>query len=364
NVHNPFENQLQERLHLPLISSPSLFQLNTPKRQSAKFEWTIEELSSLAPVKLVPHETQFKEEIDPVREAQVQEVINSFFRDNQIVPSPQNCTLRGQKIILRDEEKSENILSSTTYPDEMDKTGKNSNKKGTLDAVSQTNISFPRKLPKAIEDLLQSFSCETRDEVKSSEEEDSANQHDNSMMEISELRRKLFIDHHAESSPRESESPLKNVHLSPPPRTPELTKSNVMEDDCFEYEMFGKLSPIYACSSPQVSPDISPIPATSNDVSMLSNYACDATPFRKNCRKKLVKKLCGKNLSESFGQLESEFADEMTIEEKGHSNDSSDGKVDNKFKKNSLEVPETNVRFKCFDSGFLGAEDDSTSFHT
>jgi hypothetical protein len=89
-VRNPFESQLHERLHLPVISSPSLFQtLSTPKREnrggtSQEFEWTIEELSSLKPVNLVPHETQFCEELDPEKEAQAQAAINSFFTEQKI----------------------------------------------------------------------------------------------------------------------------------------------------------------------------------------------------------------------------------------------------------------------------------------
>jgi Protein aurora borealis N-terminus len=81
-VRNPFENQLYERLHLPMISSPSLFQtISTPKKQ---FEWTIEDLSSFNPVNLIPHETQFKEDMDPAREAQAQAAINSFFTEQKI----------------------------------------------------------------------------------------------------------------------------------------------------------------------------------------------------------------------------------------------------------------------------------------
>lgn len=89
-MRNPFESQLHERLHLPVISSPSLFNtLATPKNRSSEtgtdeFEWTIEELSSLKPVNVVPHETQFCEELDPVREAQAQAAINTFFTEQKI----------------------------------------------------------------------------------------------------------------------------------------------------------------------------------------------------------------------------------------------------------------------------------------
>lgn len=87
-VRNPFENQLHERLHLPMISSPSLFQTlattpgKTPKLQ--RFEWTIDELSSLNPMHLTPHETQFCEDLDPIREAQAQAAINAFFQEQKI----------------------------------------------------------------------------------------------------------------------------------------------------------------------------------------------------------------------------------------------------------------------------------------
>lgn len=89
-VRNPFENHLYERLHLPVISSPSLFQtLNTPNRHSNSrseplFEWTIEEMSQLNPVNMVINETQFREELDPIREAEAQAKISSFFTEQKI----------------------------------------------------------------------------------------------------------------------------------------------------------------------------------------------------------------------------------------------------------------------------------------
>lgn len=81
-VRNPFESQILERLHLPMISSPSLFQCQpSPKKQ---FEWTIDDLSSFNPVNLVPDVSQFREDTDPEREAQAQAAISSFFKDQKI----------------------------------------------------------------------------------------------------------------------------------------------------------------------------------------------------------------------------------------------------------------------------------------
>lgn len=88
-VRNPFEHHLHETLHLPVISSPSLFHMSTTpnrsdlSRHEEAFEWTIEDLSELHPVNVVPHETQFLEELDPIREAEAQAAINSFFLGSQ-----------------------------------------------------------------------------------------------------------------------------------------------------------------------------------------------------------------------------------------------------------------------------------------
>lgn len=83
-VRNPFESQLHERLHLPMISSPSLFQTMSTATPKLQFEWTIDELSLLNPIHLVPHETQFCEDMDPIREAEAQAAINSFFQEQKI----------------------------------------------------------------------------------------------------------------------------------------------------------------------------------------------------------------------------------------------------------------------------------------
>lgn len=84
-VRNPFENHLLERLHLSVISSPvSMFQTFSPVSCSQQFEWTIDDLSELHPVNLVPHETQFSNDLDPIREANAQAAISSFFSEQKI----------------------------------------------------------------------------------------------------------------------------------------------------------------------------------------------------------------------------------------------------------------------------------------
>jgi Protein aurora borealis N-terminus len=83
-VRNPFENQLH--LHLPVISSPSLFQtLNASSNK--QFEWTIEDLALFHPVN-IPSPSQYKEDMDPEaqarEEAKAQAAINSFFREHKV----------------------------------------------------------------------------------------------------------------------------------------------------------------------------------------------------------------------------------------------------------------------------------------
>lgn len=63
-----------------MSTTPNRSDLN---RHEEAFEWTIEDLSELHPVHVVPHETQFLEELDPIREAEAQAAINSFFLGSQ-----------------------------------------------------------------------------------------------------------------------------------------------------------------------------------------------------------------------------------------------------------------------------------------
>lgn len=63
-----------------------MFKHNTPKQKNILelFEWTIDEVSSLNPINVVPHETQFKQEEDPVVEAKAQDAIKRFFTEQEI----------------------------------------------------------------------------------------------------------------------------------------------------------------------------------------------------------------------------------------------------------------------------------------
>jgi hypothetical protein len=137
--------------------------------------------------------------------------------------------------------------------------------------TTQTALSFPPNLPREIEDLLKKY--QISDEDENDENELPAN--DRSMMDISTLRRKLFIQR---PETPENDFILDDafaVNLSPAPKTPELTRSSFMSSqnnngDVFEpinnSDMFGELSPIRNEFSNNCSPAMS-----SNDISMTSD---------------------------------------------------------------------------------------------
>lgn len=249
------------------------------------FEWTIEELSNLNPVNVIPHETQFsQQDIDPQFEEKAQAAISSFFQEQQIVPSPHVCSLRKQKIQLLDDAfQSTKIYNSTAL------TPNNSNKTSAMisttssfcrlnkrrDITTQTALSFPPNLPREIEDLLRQYQINDTTDDKLDLVKDDVDGN-SSMMDISTLRRKLFIQCPESPEYVSDEAFAANVNLSPAPKTPELTRSSFMSSqaknnenafDVINGDMFGELSPI--CnndSSANCSPALS-----SNDISMTSD---------------------------------------------------------------------------------------------
>ncbi|XP_037938895.1 protein aurora borealis [Teleopsis dalmanni] len=137
-VKNPFE-ATWERLHLPMIESPSLFQRSTtPQLSSTQFEWSIEQVSSLKPAHLEPHETQFYDSPNPEYEAKAQSAISSFFKDQQVVPSPVDCPLRNQRIALSELHN----ITPITKP------------KRIRECSTQTELSLPVHLPPELEEAL------------------------------------------------------------------------------------------------------------------------------------------------------------------------------------------------------------------
>uniref|UniRef100_A0A182MYS8 Protein aurora borealis n=1 Tax=Anopheles dirus TaxID=7168 RepID=A0A182MYS8_9DIPT len=282
-IVNPFEPHLVERLHLPMIGSPSLFHRpSTPQNSSlTQFEWTIDEVSSLGPANVEPHETQFLETPDPVAEARVQAAISTYFKEHSIVPSPIDCPLRKQKIVLsqdsRDTSTSEGAAGYS--------------KRKLRDGLCQTVLTFPPNLPKAVEDMLQQYLTynESQQQQHSSTlNESSASSIDHDARDAS-LRRKLFntsavqdeIDSEAGRASRFGTSidDFDLRALSPAPESPEVLVtqgeqpneqelkrsryygsqemlSHILESD--GDSSFGALSPISKSSLSPSSPNESP----------------------------------------------------------------------------------------------------------
>ncbi|XP_053679238.1 protein aurora borealis [Anopheles nili] len=225
-IVNPFESHLADRLHLPMIGSPSLFQRpSTPLNSSmSQFEWNIDDVSSLGPANVEPHETQFLETPDPVKEARAQAAISTYFKEHSIVPSPIECHLRNQKIVLA----KENLHTSTSGS----VTG--STKRKFRDGTCQTVLTFPPNLPKVIEDVLQKYLIFNEDQQQKHElplDVSSSSSIDHDARDAS-LRRKLFntsainedTDSDAGSANRFQNSieDLDLRALSPPPISPEV----------------------------------------------------------------------------------------------------------------------------------------------
>ncbi|XP_049547068.1 protein aurora borealis [Anopheles darlingi] len=292
-VVNPFEPHLTERLHLPMIASPSLFHRpSTPQNHNSsvcQFEWTIDEVSSLGPAHVEPHETQFLETPDPVAEARVQAAISSFFKENSIVPSPIDNNQRKQKVDLL--KQSNEPSGSLGQPA----------KRRQRDGIAQTVLTLPPVLPAEVEAVLSKFLTFNEDQQQKNNvptlDESLASSIDHDARDAS-LRRKLFNiispDGEAEESETEGADRFPNslddldlIALSPAPVSPEvLTGSQeaegALQQDLKRSRYFGSheglgdvsLSPViesdsessFGALSPISRNSMSPSPAKSNDL--------------------------------------------------------------------------------------------------
>lgn len=177
-------NKLLKILNNNFFFSPSLFQRpNTPQLSSTQFEWTIDEVSSLYPTNVEPHETQFHDSPDPEIEAKAQSAISSYFKEQQIVPSPIDCPLRSHRI----------ILSEINGDTPLSKPGRR-----IRDCSSQTELTLPPILPPALEEALKPYFqphlTGASSELKKSGYSHSFNSTCSEVKDTS-LRRKLFDMH-------------------------------------------------------------------------------------------------------------------------------------------------------------------------
>lgn len=224
---------------LQLINSPSLFHRpSTPQLCSTQFEWTIEDVSSLNPANVEAHETQFISTFDPETEAKAQAAINSYFSKKIYVPSPIDCVLRNQKIILKDE----TFMSTTTNNNTAASSAMNKKQtKKRRDGCCQTELTFPPILPKNIENLLGPYFTYTMNQQQTPSkkddngdcdknnatavEEEGQQQQEQRDRDASLLRRKLF-ETSLSSANSDSEHNFQQFDLvndlSPPPKSPDF----------------------------------------------------------------------------------------------------------------------------------------------
>ncbi|XP_017072250.1 protein aurora borealis [Drosophila eugracilis] len=237
-VRNPFEGAMTDRLHLPLIASPSLFRSRTPQLSSTQFEWNIDEVSQLKPADVEPHETQFHDSPDPEQESKAQLAISAFFKESHIVPSPVDCPLRKHRIILNHNEDNTPISN------------KSRRKK---DCEVQTELTLPPILPKALEDALRPYfqphlAARLSGRTKSTGGNDIFN---------SSMRRKLFDLHNVvvlgEQDPGEEQS---SPMVGSSPQGKQTMFAGRLSDSASGEGSFGCLSPIRnLCGLPPGTPD-------------------------------------------------------------------------------------------------------------
>lgn len=207
-----------ERLHLPLIGSPSLFHRPpTPQMSSTQveFEWSIDDVSKLNPANVEAHETQFQSVIDPEIEAKTQSTIISFFKEQIIVPSPVDCPLRDQKIIL-----NLNRSPSECRPTQM---------RAKRDGWCQTELTLPPILPKEVEEALRPYFTYTQSQQQTPSKDYDKNVDEAIYHEARDasLRRKLFQPSGGASDTSSTEY-VRDIMLdSPTPRTPEMDLRNI-----------------------------------------------------------------------------------------------------------------------------------------
>lgn len=99
----------------------------------------------LTPADVEPHETQFNGSPDPEQESKAQLAISAFFKESVIVPSPVDCPLRRQRIVLKELDDNTPISKKTTPA------------RKTRDCEVQTELTLPPVLPKALEEALRPY---------------------------------------------------------------------------------------------------------------------------------------------------------------------------------------------------------------
>ncbi|CAG0882441.1 unnamed protein product, partial [Darwinula stevensoni] len=145
-VWNPFEEDLLERLHKPIMSPTTVFArvVSPSKEETSEFQWAIEEQSKLYPtaIEVKPHHL-LQSPIDPHVEQLIQEKIDRYFEEVHSVFSPADADIR-MKAQLRCTSTEECICCTKAEAPHTD-------------VGSQTCLSFPVDLPEEVEGVLRKY---------------------------------------------------------------------------------------------------------------------------------------------------------------------------------------------------------------
>ncbi|KAK2723029.1 hypothetical protein QYM36_003278 [Artemia franciscana] len=106
---------------------------------SQEFRWSIDHVAIMKPVNIThsPLARQYRQRVDPLYESRVQDAIDTFFSQAEIVPSPARDII--PKAPLRPS-RSSSLCDSTRY-----------------NVATQTILSLPSVLPKHVEDIFKEY---------------------------------------------------------------------------------------------------------------------------------------------------------------------------------------------------------------
>ena len=173
-ARNPFESDLNNRLHLSVISPTVFNKVSSPSQHSPNFTWSVDDLALIQPAKIEEFPVQMHC-ADPETEIKAQAAIDKFFKKNQIIPSPWEIRRKDSRMKI---EADTPVRASSDLNSESSKS--------TKDGWSQTVLSLPAELPQHVEEVLKPYFTFTQEQ---NVESDDANSSNNS------LRRKLFFTH-------------------------------------------------------------------------------------------------------------------------------------------------------------------------
>jgi len=195
-LKNPFDANLTEHLHLETFS-PSVFSKVLSPSDDQDSNWRIEHVALLNPTEFSPNLPTHL--ADPNIEAEAQEKILQFFSQKQIAPSP--WSQPRSRLLGRSKNKTpgEALQAQPVLKS----------------AWTQTSLSFPPILPLEVEEVLSQYMNDPQDLTGFSGT--SSSECDDSSLNTSSLRRKLFTQMSTTPSKRESDTYMTNPSQSSSP---------------------------------------------------------------------------------------------------------------------------------------------------